>query len=131
MKRFALFLSIGGISTLIQFLLLILFVETRLSSEVIASAASYILAAFFSYWANYHFTFNSRQSHRKAFPKFALTVALGLTINTLLFALLFYVFNQLWRPPWVEPYMVAQALATGFTVIVNFVMHKFWIYKGH
>lgn len=131
MKRFALFLSIGGISTLIQFLLLILFVETRLSSEVIASAASYILAAFFSYWANYHFTFNSRQCHSKAFPKFALTVALGLTINTLLFALLFYVFNQLWRPPWVEPYMVAQALATGFTVIVNFVMHKFWIYKGH
>lgn len=131
MKRFVLFLGIGGISTLIQFLLLIVFVEGRLLPEVIASAASYILAAFFSYWANYRFTFNSKQSHLKAFPKFALTVALGLTINTLLFAILFYIFNQLWQPPWVEPYLVAQALATGFTVIVNFVMHKFWIYKEH
>lgn len=131
MKRFALFLSIGGISTLIQFLLLILFVETRLLSAVSASAASYILAAFFSYWANYRFTFNSKQSHWKAFPKFALTVALGLAINTLLFAILFYAFIQLWRPPWIEPYLVAQALATGLTLIVNFVMHKFWIYKEH
>jgi len=131
MKRFALFLGIGGIATLIQFLLLILFVECRLLPEVYASAAGYMSAAFFSYWANYHFTFGSKQSHRKAFPKFAFTVALGLTINTLLFAVLLYTFNQLWRPPLIEPYQMAQVLATGFTLIVNFLMHKFWIYKEH
>lgn len=131
MKRFVLFVGIGGISTLIQFLLLILFVESRLLPEVIASAASYILASFFSYWANYRFTFNSKQSHSKAVPKFVLTVVLGLTINTLLFATLLYAFIQFWQPPWVEPYLAAQALATGFTLVVNFLMHKLWIYQEH
>lgn len=131
MKRFALFLGIGGISTLIQFLLLILFVEYQLLPEVIASGAGYFLAAFFSYWANYRFTFNSQQSHWKAAPKFAATAALGLSINTLVFALFFYIFNQLWRPPLLEPYVVAQAIATGITVVVNFAMHTFWIYKTH
>lgn len=131
MKRFALFIGIGGISTLIQFLLLILFVESHLMSEVIASAAGYVLAAFFSYWANYHFTFASKQSHWKAFPKFAFTVAVGMSTNTLLFAAFFYIFSQLWQPPLIEPYLVAQVLATGFTLIVNFLMHKFWIYKEH
>jgi putative flippase GtrA len=131
MKRFALFIGIGGISTLIQFLLLILFVESHLLSAVVASAAGYVFAAFFSYWANYHFTFASKQSHWVAFPKFAFTVALGLSTNTLLFAVLFYTFNHLWQPPLVEPYLVAQVLATGFTLIVNFAMHKFWIYKEH
>ena len=129
MKRFALFIGVGGISTLIQFLLLILFVEFRLLPEVIASAAGYVLAAFFSYWANYHFTFASKQSHWKAFPKFALTVAVGLSSNTLVFAVLFYAFTHLWQPPLIEPYLVAQVLATGFTLVVNFLMHQFWIYK--
>lgn len=131
MKRFALFLGIGGISTLIQILLLMLFVESGLLPEVIASAAGYLIAAFFSYWANYRFTFNSQQSHWKAAPKFALTVALGASINTLLFAVFFYIFNHLWRPPILEPYIAAQGLATGFTLIINFAMHKFWIYKKH
>lgn len=131
MKRFALFLGIGGISTLIQILLLILFVESRLLPEVIASGAGYLIAAIFSYWANYRFTFNSQQSHWKAAPKFALTVALGVSVNTLLFAGFFYIFSHLWHPPLLEPYIVAQGLAVGFTVIVNFVMHKFWIYREH
>jgi hypothetical protein len=44
MKRFALFVGIGGISTLLQFLLLVLFVESQLLPEVIASAAGYVLS---------------------------------------------------------------------------------------
>ncbi|RYY74808.1 MAG: GtrA family protein [Gammaproteobacteria bacterium] len=131
MKRFALFIGIGGISTLIQFLLLILFVEFNLLPEVVASAAGYVLASFFSYWANYHFTFASKQSHWKAYPKFALTVGLGMSVNTVVFAGLFFIFGQLWQPPWIEPYLAAQVLATGFTLVVNFLMHKFWIYKEH
>lgn len=131
MKRFALFIGIGGLSTLLQFALLALLVETGLLSEVPASAAGYLLSSFFNYWANYRYTFKSQQSHWQAFPKFAMAVALGLSINTLLFALFFHLFSQSWPLPWVAPYWPAQVLATGLTVIVNFIVHKCWIYRNH
>jgi putative flippase GtrA len=33
--------------------------------------------------------------------------------------------------PWVEHYLAAQVLATGITVLLNFAVHKFWIYRNH
>lgn len=131
MKRFALFVGIGGISTLIQFLLLILFVESQLLPEVIASAAGYVLSSFFNYWANYHYTFQSTSSHAQTFPKYVLAVAIGLSTNTLLFAAFLWLFNNYLALPWVEHYLVAQFLATGITVFLNFVVHKFWIFRNH
>jgi putative flippase GtrA len=131
MKRFALFVGIGGLSTLIQFLLLILFVESGLLPEVLASAAGYVLSSFFNYWANYHYTFQSTSSHAQTFPKYALAVAIGLSTNTLLFAVLLWLFNNHLALPWVEHYLVAQFLATGMTVVLNFAVHKFWIYRNH
>lgn len=129
MKRFILFVGIGGLSTLLQFAFLIFFIETKLLNAVAASAAGYVLSAFFNYWANYHYTFKSQQSHWQAFPKFAIAVALGLSINTLLFALFLYLLGQYWPFAWPAPYLVAQVLATGITVVVNFLVHKFWIYR--
>jgi putative flippase GtrA len=131
MKRFALFVGIGGISTLIQFLLLIFFVESRLLPEVFASAAGYVLSSLFNYWANYHYTFQSTSSHTKTFPKYVLAVAIGLSTNTLLFAAFLWLFNNYFTLPWVEHYLAAQFLATGITVFLNFVVHKLWIFRNH
>jgi putative flippase GtrA len=131
MKRFVLFVGIGGISTLIQFLLLILFVESHLLPEVIASASGYVLSSFFNYWANYRFTFKSTSNHAHTFPKYALAVAIGLSTNTLLFAAFLWLFNNYFALPWVEHYLAAQFLATGITVVLNFAVHKFWIYRNH
>lgn len=131
MKRFVLFVGIGAISTLIQFLLLILFVEGHLLPEVIASATGYVLSSFFNYWANYRYTFKSTSNHAQTFPKYALAVAIGLSTNTLLFAAFLWLFNNYFALPWVEHYLAAQFLATGITVILNFAVHKFWIYRNH
>ena len=131
MKRFALFVGIGGISTLIQFLLLILFVESRLLPEVFASAAGYVLSSIFNYWANYHYTFQSTSNHARTIPKYALAVGIGLSTNTLVFAAFLWLFDNYLALPWVEHYLVAQFLATGITVVLNFVVHKFWIYRSH
>jgi putative flippase GtrA len=146
MTHFIKYLGIGSISTLIQFLLLTLLVKYKLTSEinvsadtyfvlailntasftiaaeVIASAFAYFLSSIFNYFANYHFTFASSSSHAKTFPKFAAAVSLGLATNTVLFALFFKL---------VENYLVAQFLATGITVFLNFLVHKLWIYKAH
>lgn len=131
MKRFVLFVGIGGISTLIQFSLLVLFVEAHLLTEVFASATGYILSSFFNYWANYRYTFKSASSHAQTFPKYVLAVIIGLSSNTALFACFLWFFNHYLTLPWVEHYLVAQFLATGITVVLNFAVHKLWIYRNH
>jgi putative flippase GtrA len=136
MKRFGLFLLVGVLSTLIQFLFLIIFVETELLPEVIASATGYLLSSLFNYWANYRFTFQSNAKHSQAFPKYLVAVAIGLSSNTLLFAGLFFTFNQIFSDgyiifSWLENYLVAQCFATGITVCLNFAVQQFWIYRHH
>ncbi|WP_084127893.1 GtrA family protein [Cellvibrio mixtus] len=131
MKRFVLYLAIGGLSTLLQFALLIIFVESQMLTEVYASAAGYVLSSFFNYWANYHYTFKSNSRHKDTFPKFVVAVAIGLSTNTALFAAFLFIFENYLPLPWVEPYLVAQVLATGITVVLNFLVHKIWIYRNH
>jgi putative flippase GtrA len=120
MNSFLKYLGIGGLSTLIQFLLLTLFAEFKLMSLVIASATAYILSSVFNYLANYHFTFTSNLSHSKTLPKFVAAVCFGLLANTLLFSIFYNVLKN---------YLVAQFLATGITVFLNFLSHKLWIYR--
>lgn len=122
MKRFITFVGIGGLSTLLQFLLLIVMVELHILPELIASPVSYLMSSVFNYFANYHVTFNSKKSHTETLPKFIAAVGLGLTSNTLLFALFLWLLDN---------YLIAQFLATGITVFLNFIVHKLWIYKHH
>ncbi len=131
MKRFALFLGIGGFCTLLQFLLLIIFVESQLLPEVYASAAGYALSSLVNYWANYHYTFKSTSRHKDTFPKFVVAVAIGLSTNTALFAAFLFIFENYLPLPWVQPYWIAQVLATGITVVLNFLVNKIWIYRNH
>mgnify|MGYP006173132529 CR=1 FL=1 len=48
-----------------------------------------------------------------------------------LFAAFLWLFNNYLALPWVEHYLAAQFLATGITVVLNFAVHKFWIYRNH
>ncbi len=161
MTHFIKYLGIGSISTFIQFLLLALLVKYKLTTEivistaamswivkstefkiapeVIASAFAYFLSSIFNYFANYYFTFASNSSHAKTLPKFAVAAGLGLATNTLLFSVILYFFSaQAFTQVFSNSefftnynYLVAQFLATGITVFLNFLVHKFWIYKGH
>lgn len=114
------FLIIGGGATALQFLLLGVLVELKLLPEVFASATAYALSAIFNYLANYHLTFASRSRHRDTLPKFVLTATLGLGINTIIFAAAFFAFGY---------YLLAQVIATAVTLVINFLLHKFWIYR--
>jgi putative flippase GtrA len=131
MIRFAKFVGIGGLSTLIQFLLLMLFVELSLLNKVVASATAYALSSIFNYWANYKFTFASNANHRETLPKFVAAVALGLSTNTLLYACFLYLLDHIILINMSKNYLIAQFFATGITVVLNFMVHKFWIYRNH
>ncbi len=115
------FLLIGLFATGLQFVLLTLFIEMFAFNKVFASGLSYALSAVCNYLLNYHFTFNSRQQHRTTLPKFLATAVIGLLINTLTFGIMLKLFAH---------YLIAQIIATGFTFIINYLLHRYWIYRS-
>jgi putative flippase GtrA len=132
MVRFIKFAIIGGAATLLQFLFLGLFVEFLGMVPTLASATSYCCSAVFNYLANYYLTFNSNSSHRQTLPKFVVTVAIGMALSTALFAIFHYLLTHFILVDTIlldRAYLIAQLFATLLTLIANFLMHKFWIYK--
>jgi putative flippase GtrA len=115
------FLVVGGVATLTQFAVLFLFVELHLCSELAASSLGYGAGALVNYFLNYYFTFSSKQNHLATLPKFVAVVAFGLTVNTLVF----YLANAIL--PW---YGLSQCVATGASLVANYLLHRFWIYRN-
>lgn len=117
--RFARFALVGGGATLLQYGLLILFIEVLYANPVFASAAAFCLSAGANYWLNYHFTFTSQRQHAQTLPRFLLVALAGLGINTGSFAALQAVLH----------YLAAQVIATTITLASNFALHQYWIYR--
>jgi len=115
------FVLVGGTATLIQFVLLIMLVEFLHTNAVLASALSFALSAVFNYLLNYYFTFKSARSHVETASKFIVVATLGLLINSSSFALILN---------FAPHYLIAQIGATLITLCVNFLLHKFWIYRS-
>jgi putative flippase GtrA len=120
MKAFVKFVGIGGLATAFQYGLMILFIEIFSINAILASAVSYAISALFNYTANYYLTFKSDAKHLQTLPKFMIATVLVLMLNTLLFSLFFKLGLH---------YLLAQVFATTATLFVNFIVHKFWIYR--
>ncbi|UTF61122.1 GtrA family protein [Gilvimarinus sp. DA14] len=114
------FLLVGGTATVLQYVFLIILAELTALPKVACSAAAFALSAVYNYLANYYFTFQATQKHSESSIKFAFVVALGLGLNTLVF----YIADAL-----LPHYLLAQLIATGVTLVSNFLLHKFWIYR--
>lgn len=118
---FVKFVLVGGASTVCQFSALIFLVEVLAFNPVIASASSYLCGAVCNYLLNYYITFRMKScGHMDAFPKFVLVVIIGLSVNTSVFTL-FLAFLDL--------YLVAQLIAISVTLVVNYLLHRYWIYS--
>jgi putative flippase GtrA len=121
MKIFIKFIGIGGISTFLQYGLLILFVEMSGFKPVFASLLSYFMSAIFNYFANYYITFQSGAKHSKSLNKFALIVCVGLILS----GCLMNIFTE-----WLNVYyVVAQIITTLIVLIWNFISQKIWVFK--
>lgn len=119
--KFLKFIGVGGVATLCQYCLLVVFVEFASLALLVSTMLSYSLSALLNYWLNYHFTFNSDRAHAQALPRFVLVALVGLLINTLVFALFSLVFNFY--------YLLAQVAATLFALIWNFGANKLWTFN--
>lgn len=115
------FLGVGGFATLVQYLLLVVLVETGLLSAAPASAIGYICASLVNYLLNYYLTFGSNARHQVAGVKFALVAVTGLGLNTALVYLLAHLLGVY--------YLFSQVLATLAVLFWNFFAHKHWTYK--
>ena len=115
------FLLAGAAATMLQYLVLITLVELASANAVWASATGFVSGAILNYAINYKYTYDSDLPHSSSFPKFAVTAAIGLTINTTSMYVLFEK-AQIF-------YVVSQILATILTLIWNFIVNTFWSFR--
>jgi putative flippase GtrA len=116
--KFVRFLIVGGIATLIQYIVLIWTVERRHWNAVLASSLGYILSAIANYLLNYYFTFQSGQRHGVAAARFAIVAAAGFALNALLMELLAGKLHV--------AYVLSQVLATSGTLTWNYWANSKW-----
>jgi len=115
------FLFSGILTTLIHFFVLHgLFIILGLS-VLFANSTAFILAASFSYCANYWFTFRSDRSHKQSTPRFFITASVGFLLNTYLIHLLVEIQNL--------DYRLAFVLITCVVMISNFFLNKLWVFE--
>lgn len=119
-RQFAKFVVVGGGATAVQYLVLVALMELTVLAPVVSAALAYLAGAVANYGGNYYFTFNSRVQHWRSISRFALVVMVGLGVNTLVF----------WAGLKVLPhYLLAQILATGVTLLVNFALHRQFTFR--
>jgi len=121
MKVIAKFLGVGGIATLIQYLILMSLVEITGLLPYIASTIGYMVSAILNYFLNYYFSFGSSANHISAITKFSVVASIGLLIN----ATVVYISSEILY----TNYIIAQVLATCIVTISNFLLLKNWAYK--
>lgn len=115
------FCVVGAAATAIQYVTLILGVETLGASATIASGVGFVISAFVNYSLNYRFTFASSRSHWLTSRRFAVVTSAGLIINLLLMATLNDAFHL--------QYMWAQIMVTAIVLFWNFCANALWSFK--
>jgi putative flippase GtrA len=118
---FVRFCIVGATTTALQYLILVLLVEfARLSPEV-GSSIGFAISAVFSYLLNRSATFRSGAAHSRAAPRFVLMVVAGLCVNA---AILYLVRRD------GVPYLGAQVIATSGTLVFNFLLSRYWVFRN-
>ena len=117
--NFIFFALVGSIGTLAHYAVLYSLVEWQSLSPVAASGCGSIAGLLVNYALNFKFTFASRQSHARTFPKFAAIALLGMMLNL---AFMGWLTQNLY-------YLYAQLLSTLLVLIWNFLANTFWTFK--
>jgi putative flippase GtrA len=120
MRSLASFLLVGGFATGLQYAIMALLMALAGMPALTASNTGFAISAVANYWLNAKLTFRSERSHVATLPRFAITAALGLGINSLLLSLL--IAAGLHPAP-------AQLLTTAGVLIWNYTLNALWTFK--
>ena len=118
MTQFVRFLLVGGVATLVQYVVLLAFVVGGFTGPVVGSTVGYIASAWLNYFANHRFTFRSARPHSVALPRFAVVVVFGVALNAMLMSVGTQALGL--------HYLFAQLLATAAVISWNFFAARRW-----
>ena len=120
-QSFGKFLLVGGFSTALQYLILVLLVHFFSAIPTLASSLGYIMSALVNYLLNRRLTFQSDSPHRRAAPRFIFVVLSGLLLNGTIMWIGTDLFNN--------NYVIVQVFATVIVLIFNYTAHKTWSFS--
>ena len=118
--QFIRFAGIGGISTALQYLILVLLVTLLDIHPVTASTTGYILSALLNYQLNRVYTFRSDAAHLHALPRFFAIALVGLLLNAAVLGFMVSVIQI--------HYIAGQIVATAVTLVWNFIANRTWTF---
>lgn len=114
------YLLVGILNTIVGFGAIIIFMFIGILPEI-ANLLGYFIGIIFSYFLNKHFTFQSQNSHKKDFIRFAASMGAAYLINLAVFILAFRIFL-------IDKY-ISQIIASIFYTISGYVLSKYWAFK--
>lgn len=122
LRKFFIFLLVGGVCTAIQYVILISLVSLQNWQPTAASTVGFVASALLNYALNYRFTFKARNGNRVALPRFATVSGSGLLLNAAIMQ------TGLTYAPF--PYWWIQIAATIVVLLWNFVGSLKWSYAS-
>ncbi|MEZ2354076.1 GtrA family protein [Caballeronia sp. RCC_10] len=121
-RRFVAYGAVGAAGTLAQYAMLVALVRWAGMPPPTASMAGAVLGAVVNYVLNHRFTFGQSASHRQALPRFLAVAGLGVMVNGgAMTVLVDHVGLH---------YLLAQLVATGFVLLLTFVLNSCWSFRG-
>jgi putative flippase GtrA len=119
--QFTRFAMAGGAGTACHYLVLVALVSLAGMAPGRAAFAGAIAGACVVYLLNRRYTFAATsRSHAQALPRFALMAGAGAVLNGVLVGLLSGAGMY---------FLLAQVLATGVILVINFIVSKLWIFR--
>lgn len=119
--QFLRFALVGAAGTLLHYITLSLLVWSGIAAPGPAAAAGACAGACINYWLNYHYTFGGSGKHRATMPRFFALAALGVVLNGVIVSQLSHAGLH---------FLIAQLVATGLILILNFLISKKWIFQN-
>lgn len=121
-STFLLFAGLGSLGTVAHYVVLVACVQSLGADPVFASVLGCCVGAITNFFLSHHITFRSRAEITETAPRFFAVVASGIAVN--------------WLTMWSlvdglgVQYLVAQVLATGLILLMNYFANALWTFRG-
>lgn len=119
--RFWTFLWVGGLNTLIGYLIFAIGLKIFDFQYNVSLLFAYAGGILIGYWNHRQVTFKSKASHRTAFGKFVFTYAIVYLVNVLLLTALIELLGL--SPLW------GQAISVVMVTLLSFVIQRSWVFR--
>lgn len=120
MRRIFLFGFVGGMATLVHFVVATAVFRGLGLSIFLGNIAGYAIAFFVSYFGHYHLTFESREHHGAALRKFAFTAGAGFVVNNAVLAAMTLALGR--------ESLVSLAIAIVAAAVAVYVLSRYWAF---